>query len=396
LKIGFIGNTNNYPFMLARAFKQHGADVLFFVNSASQLHRPEYYYPDVTLPYAEWMNDMSSMCIRDYVMPNRNTRRVIRALQSCDWVVLNGLGLSLGERINRPSLALLTGQDLSQYCDKRYPKVIAQQDKSIIGRITSPLVRMCYSRFIDLQRKGVKKSELVSYFPPGIDEKGDSILQELSVGASKRISLIMIDAEINKYSAPPRNDVPKLLYAARVSWTRNSEWVSGYNSNKGTDIFLRAVKRYYQKYKDKMNVCLVKKGRDVNQTLSLIRQLGIEDKISWLDEMTQLELIEEMKRSDIVADQFGTSMPGMVTYMAMSIGRPVVANTRMEFFKNLFPERIPICHAESEEEISDVIHDLVIDTKRRTELGSMARDYIEKYLSTSKRAQELLAMMVKV
>ena len=41
MKIGFLGNANNYPFMLARALKRAGHDVRFVVDRKNLLDRPD-------------------------------------------------------------------------------------------------------------------------------------------------------------------------------------------------------------------------------------------------------------------------------------------------------------------------------------------------------------------
>lgn len=52
MKIGFIGNANNYPFMIARAMRKMGHEVLFIVDrdKSEPLNRPENRYDDIGPP----------------------------------------------------------------------------------------------------------------------------------------------------------------------------------------------------------------------------------------------------------------------------------------------------------------------------------------------------------
>lgn len=60
MKIGFVGNANNYPFMLARALKRMGHDVRFIVTASSRLDRPESRYADISYPYPDWIHEIGT------------------------------------------------------------------------------------------------------------------------------------------------------------------------------------------------------------------------------------------------------------------------------------------------------------------------------------------------
>src|SRR4030042_1524614 len=120
MKIGFLGNANNYPVMLARAIKSLGHDVVFVVDSVSPLNRPENRYQEITLPYPSWVVDCSPLDLWQYPDESPITEKVIQILKDCDSLVLNEFGLSLWDRVNRPAFALLTGTDLEVLADPQY------------------------------------------------------------------------------------------------------------------------------------------------------------------------------------------------------------------------------------------------------------------------------------
>ncbi|MEI8282105.1 MAG: hypothetical protein WCG75_06860, partial [Armatimonadota bacterium] len=116
MRIGFLGNANNYPFMLARRLRQLGHDVQFIVCSEERLDRPEFRYSDISFPYPEWLHDLP-LTLVDWAFPTLARYRAIKILNSCDALILNQLGPTLLPSISRPSIVLLTGTDLLHYCD---------------------------------------------------------------------------------------------------------------------------------------------------------------------------------------------------------------------------------------------------------------------------------------
>jgi hypothetical protein len=55
MKIGFLGNANNYPLVLTRALRHLGHDIVFILmlGQDHRLDRPENRYPDLGPPYPE-------------------------------------------------------------------------------------------------------------------------------------------------------------------------------------------------------------------------------------------------------------------------------------------------------------------------------------------------------
>ena len=97
MKIGFLGNANNYPFMLARALRLAGQEVHFIVDRKSPLDRPENRYSDVGPPYLDWIEDASDLPEEwSFHRPSAALDRVIAKLRECDAVVLNQAGPAIG------------------------------------------------------------------------------------------------------------------------------------------------------------------------------------------------------------------------------------------------------------------------------------------------------------
>ena len=55
--------------------------------------------------------------------------------------------------------------------------------------------------------------------------------------------------------------------------------------------------------------------------------------------MSLTSFYEQVGEADAVCDQMGPAIPGMTAVDAMAIGRPVIANFRINILKRHFPVR---------------------------------------------------------
>ena len=89
MKIGFFGNANNVPFMIARALRRLGNEVLFIVDrspvqSWEILNRPENAYNDIKIPYPDWIVDVSPIELWEYPGPPHGRDQVVHLLKQCE------------------------------------------------------------------------------------------------------------------------------------------------------------------------------------------------------------------------------------------------------------------------------------------------------------------------
>jgi glycosyltransferase involved in cell wall biosynthesis len=125
----------------------------------------------------------------------------------------------------------------------------------------------------------------------------------------------------------------------------------------------------------------VKKGRNVEETMRLVEEEGISDRVTWLGEMTQKGVLEEYAKADIVFDQLGNAVLGMGGVDAMATGRPVIANTRPEIMNRVFGAPLPICQASNPEEVCAQLMRLVPDPDERERVGRASREFAEEHFS---------------
>lgn len=402
MKIGFFGNANNYPFMLARAFRRMGHEVFFIVDRSpstkwEKLNRPENRYEDIRLPYPSWIYDASPLDLWRFPFPSPERSKVVRLLQNCDAVILNEFGLSLSQDIGRPAIALLTGTDLVVLSRFQYADHLIHGSRGKIsflkpmGPIYRKILKRFYLKLISAQREGIRSAVAVTFFRRGLFPSADNLLDEIGVSDSQRIFMLMTDLETIQFEPMPYNPVIRIFCVTRLTWKKpkDSTLISelGY---KGSDIMIRGLGLFRRATGVSLDIRLVKKGEHVAETIRLIEEERITDQVTWLEEMSQLELFEEFRQTDIVFDQLGKSMIGMGGVDAMAMGRPLIANGRPEIIEQVIGVPSPICQATTSEEVCAQLQRLVHDREERVRVGVASRRYAEKYFSADRASRVYL------
>lgn len=387
--------------MLAQALRRLGHEALFFVHSSDALHRPECRDRDISRPYPDWIRD-DSTCITSYshlLLPHDRLRQTIDAMRGCDALIVNNLGPMFAGRVGKPYITLLTGSDLEVYASTSALR--AQYDTHGPGSrlrrkilSTTPMLNLLSRQM----RKGIGGAIAFNYFPRGLVPAGDAILDAIlerkSSAKPERLAFLMTDTDGLRYSEPPSNSILEIFCGARLTWVKPMKSGTVELDYKGSDVLLRGFAAFCAKYALPVRLHLVRKGQDIEQTEELVNQLGISEKVQWHDEMSQTELYDWYKRSDIVAEQLGNSVVGMAGLDAMALGRPLLANGRPEIFAPLIGEASPICQAKSPEEVCAQLLRLT-DVELRQELGRKSREYVVQHFSVRHAAQVCLNVFAR-
>lgn len=402
MKIGFLGNANNYPFTLARALKSMGQSVVFLVDSDRPLNRPESRYPEITVPYPDWIVDFKGLNLWDGMPGDAMLERALHILRSCDAVVLNEFAPSVSDWIGKPAFALLTGTDLEiladlQYLDFAYPVPLFHlrqlfRRSQWTTRRSQIKNRAQLRAKIDRQRSGIRKAVGLNYFPKGLLKNGDRLLDEIGAPPAHRVFFMLSDIERYDYAPYPANDKLRILNVARITWEKPREHFICELDYKGTDVLICGLGLFTRNNPGApaLDIRLVRKGADVEATEQLIREEGIENLVTWLEAMSQTELYEEYKSADIVTEHFGEGSIGMGALDAMATGRPVITRCSPDIFKREFGEESPICHAATAQEICDQLTRLSANREIREKIGRDSRRYVEKYFSPERAADLVL------
>lgn len=393
MKIGFAGNTNNYPFMLALAFQRLGHEVVFLVDSSSRLHRPENYATDDQIASIRIIDSPGIINkFFQYIFWNKKLKEVTAELQSCDFLIVNDLWPVIARKLEVPYLVLLTGSDLEYFGDYRCVwKDYWKQSTDVF--FLKRIFRVSLACYVSmLQRRGIKQAKAINYFPEGIVKNGDRILKSLGHTKFKRLNFMMTDVVKHQMQPFPDNQTLRILVAARQSWSPPPSSSASELDYKGADIFIKGAAQFIKKTGKKIEIVLVKKGPDIQKSLDLIQELKIESAITWLNEMTQKELVEEYLKSDLIVDQLSNGMVGMVGLDALAMGRPLIANGRPEIWDPLLGTSSPICQAKSPEEVCAQI-EYLFDRVNREVVANKSREYAVNFFSSDAAAKICLKAM---
>jgi glycosyltransferase involved in cell wall biosynthesis len=396
MRIGFIGNTNNYPFMLARAMRKLGHEVQFIVSSSDPLERPEYRYADISYPYPAWIHDLSPIRLRDIaVFGSSARRRILKVLRGCDAIVANSFGPALLSDLKLPSIALLTGSDLYAHASLDAYKTGAIQYGRFPAFFRSLTNWIYVTRLALPQRAGIRSAAGVVYFPRGILPSSDRLLDELGVGEDRRIFNAMTDFDELDYVPPPLNKRMRIFCGARLSWTSlTPEGGKEVVDYKGAEIMIRGLALFVRTSGVPIEIRLVKKGLHVRETIQLAEDLGLKEHLTVLNEMTQKQVIDEYGQADVVFDQLGRGTIGMVSLDAMACGRPVIANARPEILEPIIGAPSPVCQASAPEEVSQQLALLHFNPAERERIGLASRKYVELHCSTMALAERCLKKLL--
>jgi glycosyltransferase involved in cell wall biosynthesis len=395
MKIGFYGNANNYPFMLARAMRRAGHEVMFLIVSQADLNRPEKRYHDITLPYPSWIEDVSHPLRWRTLLPGPKRDLAVARLNSCDFVFLNEEGPSLADRLTVPYAAISTGSDLQVFANPARITALRTQVtagprwvKAIIAALFPE--RILHHLLLEPQRTGFRGARFVTHFARGLVPEGDRMLDELGITDQRRVFVMMTDLELIPLT-PPRNSARlRTFCATRLTWKHEKGSDLTSIDYKGSDTMIRGIGLFWRKTGIPLDIHLVRKGRHVEETVQLAEQEGISSLITWHNEMTQQDVQRHFEEADIVFEQFGESFVAMAGLDAMATGRPLIANWRPEIFDVVLGETSPVCHATDAPGVCNHLEKLVADPALRARIGRDGRRFVERHFSSDAAARRCL------
>jgi len=383
MKIGFLGNTNNYPFIIASQMREIGCEVVLYIDAPvnETLHRPEFYTSNIKYPYPSWIKESArlrkSICIH---FPNFLSGKILNELNTCDAVILNDYGHRYINFI-KPSIttiSMFSGADLDIMADYENVKLMYLNNAKLW--FLPVFIKKMFAKFsVNQLRKGIAKASLVSYFPKGIIPSGDKFLAEIFPnGNYTRFNHFHVITEGFMYNPPPDNAVFRIFSFTRFMWKGPFPPGRSEYENKGNDIMLKGIALFLKNYGKPLDIHFIEKGLHIQESKELIDSLGFSDMVTWHKEMPFKELQAHIIKSDVVFEQLGNHYVSGGLY-AMLLGRPVIGNARPEIFEPLLKEPTPICHALTAADVCDWLQKLTADKALLHNIGVSSRAYVLKH-----------------
>lgn len=177
---------------------------------------------------------------------------------------------------------------------------------------------------------------------------------------------------------PSGHDAPEFLSPSRQHWLDKDP-----NFAKGNDIFFDALARLKARgYRAR--VTLVAWGRDLEASKTYIRDLGIEDFVTWVPPMTGEELWKRYLGCHAVVDQFIIPAFGRVTFDSLLLGKPVITNLDVALATEFFGVAPPILVSATVDDAERALKRILDDPEDSQGLGAASAAWAATYHSTQR------------
>ncbi len=383
MRVAFIGNVNNHPFIVCKHLKDKGVDTLFFVEATRQnkLYRPES-TGLVNYPYPDWIKEVPQFQHAHVMhLPHIFAKNIIDQINKCDAVILNDFAHRLIPHLRKSiiKICMFTGGDLEIMGD--FDNVEQMKISSTKLKMLPQFIKKVYARYSVKQlRSAIKKSNLVGYFPAGLNSEGDKILNEIFEGkpfAKYSHWCMMLDGF--NYTPPKKNKKVRVLNLARFIWQLPLPPGTTALENKRNDIMIDGIGLFLKANPGTLDVHFIDKGIHVEATKALIEKNNFTDAVTWHDEMPLSELSVEIEKADILFDQLGAHLIG-AGVISMAKGRPLIANARPEILQQVSTGPIPVCHATNPQEVFEWLQKLVFDEDLRIKTGILSSKFAFEFM----------------
>lgn len=375
--VSIFGNTNNYLLRLVEILRNAGYDARLLVNRKDLLHRPEAVCPEWSGNYPDWIYDVSHIGEEDYLYETSAIYEVVAILNCSDKVILNDMGPSLAKYLKVPFNSFLTGSDLSYYANFDSIDVIANswRQEFLEGEEGRHCIES-WRKLIQRQRAGIRNSELFFYIAKDCTPANEELLREIDVADNRRRFFLLINPRL-KYVPVPKNRKPVIFCGARLNFKNN--FGREELDNKRVDLMIMGLGKFHRETGQEFSLVLVEKGDDVEGVKKLLAEEGIDHLTEWRGELDLKRYYDQVVNSNIIFDSLGDSMPGMVATDALTIGRPVIANTRNGLHAQALGASLPSLQADSAD---GVYRQLTHLWERIGEWEDMGRELSEYMIST--------------
>lgn len=396
LRIGFVGSMNAMPMVFALKLKELGADVKYIVESDRRnlLMRPEHYFSSISYPYPTWIKEVYVSKIKKFLLPLFSrffARKIIVEMADRDLIFFNDYGFQLSKYFEKSiiKVGLFSGSDLDVYADPKLP--VHQLNIFSYKLYVHLLVGLprVYS-----QRKGIRECHILSYFPLGMNKRGDELMSDIMSGLDyqdvRRYGCTNFREMNIGYTKP--NDGDRLIILSPVRFLMDPDSAE----YKGNDLIIKAVGKLYEENK-KIELHLFEKGSaaDILRAKKMCQEYGLLDVVTWHKELPLQGLLGLYQTCDVVIDQVGAHWPGAISFYGFHMGRPVIANINIDICDAYWDEKCPLLVAGDVESILAKLK-LCQSYGFRKKSGEESYNFAKKYINIDVCIQKYLRSIREV
>ena len=328
---------NAMPMIYAKKLKEAGQDVIYFVDVPEDdaLSRPE--SRDRTIfPYPNWIVEF---VIRYQILvaflPRIWLWLMIRRARKKGFngevkaVVLSGFFINFARCFPKDvrKIFLSFGADLDSWCNDEAVEAMfpGMRHLSLFQYLPNWLGFKVLKHILRGNFRSAESMDAVIYFPPGMNQAGDRIVERLTGGGVRYIPRFDVSFEpLTHADRTFRETGGPLVILSPVRFTFRTFSEGNLEYSKGNDNIIRGI-ALYKKENPNIEVHFFEKGQDVEDAKALCEEVGISDIVVWHPQVPFLELGDLYERSDICFDQVGNHIVGSGIY-ALYMGKPLIAN----------------------------------------------------------------------
>lgn len=156
---------------------------------------------------------------------------------------------------------------------------------------------------------------------------------------------------------------------------------------KGNNVLIKGFANFVNENPNSQLI-IVDRGIDSEKTHDLIKKLGIEKQINFVEgPLDYLQLKHFYKISDVVADQFILGEIGSIGREALCCQRPLLSYFNENDYNRIYENLPPILNAFSGDDIQNQL-EIMQDKKKRELTAKKGREWIEKNYSLSELANK--------
>ena len=162
--------------------------------------------------------------------------------------------------------------------------------------------------------------------------------------------------------------------------------------NKANDVILKSFQKYLETKKDEpVKLILVRKGPDVDASISLAEELGIDNRVMWADEMKREKLNRFYQGATLCFGQFGTPVLTYAAIEAMANACACITYTgtgrpHIPFYR----EPPPVLSTKNPDEIAFLAKRLVTDKIYHRELSQRLWHWVNENCNEDKFVESFL------
>jgi glycosyltransferase involved in cell wall biosynthesis len=374
MKIVIIGNMNNMYFSLARYLIDEGYDCQLLIFDFEPVH----FHPSFDTFNNHYEPYIRKLTWGDPAGFLNTDKAIVKAdLDQYDFLIGSGSAPAFVTRIGRKlDIFIPYGEDL--YALPFF-------------KIVHPFRFIPYLALSHYQRKGIQNASYMLF--DKANTAFESIISKLKMDGVRITCPPPLfyhkeyDGELcARQSENPhlpklrelreKNDI-LILQHTRQFWKKaRDKW-----NLKGNDLLIKGYAEFLQMNPFvKSNLILFEYGIHVDDTKKLIKELGIENHVTWLPKMPRKYLVSVIKITDLVVGELYHSwLTYCVVLETISMAKPLMQKRTDSEFLVAYTELYPMLHAASPASVREGFEEVLKNNKKVKEMGVKAKEWFMKY-----------------